>query len=181
VETITESVKRFLNHDKARFDRIYENHVLKMGFEGANRTFFCHINANEESRTLRAHTISPIKVPENKRQQTAELIARINHFLVLGNLEIDMDDGEATYKTSVILGRSSLHQDVVKHLLYANWMASDKYCPAVSAVAFGNVSPEGAAETMRCSLQSDPDDIEDDNKKKRFNGRLGDFFGQLLN
>jgi hypothetical protein len=99
---------------------------------------------------------------------------------VLGNFEIDMDDGLITYKTSIILGKSGLHEDVIKHLLYANWMASDKYCPAISAVAFGNVSPKRAAEMMD-PHHPDSFDIEEDNSTKRVNGWLVDFFGQSLN
>jgi hypothetical protein len=181
METITESVANFFNHDKIRFEQIGEDRVLKIGFDGENGTFFCDIEINEEKRTFQIHTTSPVKVPKNRRQRTAELIARINPSFVLGNFEIDMDTGLISYKTSIILGKSGLHEDVIKHLLYANWMASDKCSPAISIVAFGNVSPKRVAELMEHPHHPDSFDTEEDNSTKRVNGWLRDFFGQSLN
>lgn len=181
MKTLAELVSKFFNHDKSRFEQIGKNHILKTGFQGKNGVFPCYIDINEKNRTLLIYTTSPINVPEHKRLQTAEFIARINQSLVLGNFEIGMDDGKVTYKTSIILGKSSLHQDVIKHLIYANWMASDEYYPAISTVAFGNVSPKKAVEIIKQQHKSDPRDVEEDNNVKRISGRLGDNFGQSLN
>ena len=41
------------------------------------------------------------KFPENKREMVSEYINRVNYGTILGNFEIDMNDGEVHYKTSV--------------------------------------------------------------------------------
>ena len=43
----------------------------------------------------------PIRVAEEQRQIVAELLARINYGLNIGNFELDMTDGEIRYKTSI--------------------------------------------------------------------------------
>ena len=80
-----------------------------------------------------------------------------------------------------MLGKSSLHQDLIKNLLFANWIASEECSSAVGMVAFGNVSPKKAIEMIERSYQSGSIDTEENNSTKRFNGRIGDILGESLN
>jgi hypothetical protein len=83
----------------------------------------------------------PTYVPEQRRQAVSEAIARINYAIVLGNLEMDLNDGEVRVRTvlegDVFIGESMIDRAVRKSLDIA-----DQYQAALLAVAFGNASPK---------------------------------------
>jgi len=81
-----------------------------------------------------------VKAPKDKRLAIAELFAGINQNLVFGHFELDMHHGLIDYKTSVILGESELHDDI----LDANWWAMDTFFPAINMVLCGNITPKHA-------------------------------------
>ena len=122
-----------------------------------------------------------MKVPSSKRQEVAELLMRVNQCLLLGNFDLNMDRGVIAYKTSVMLGDSSLHDDIIEHLLLANWCAMDRYFPAMNMVLFGNISPKKAIEKVKGRLGPPPDSSDDADPGDSFHGRLGDILGRSLN
>ena len=138
-------------------------HGIKLSAEG-NRSFFCnaalsghatflrHITLDENHRYLQIKTFLPIKVPKNKRQKVAELIMRVNVNQLIGNFDWDMGTDEICYKTSTVVGRGSLHHDIVNHLFLSNWLAADKYLPAFFDVIFKNFAPTTALVIVDSSL-----------------------------
>ena len=67
----------------------------------------------------------------------AEFITRVNYGMVLGNFEMDYDDGEIRFKTSIDLEGAMLTDDLVKPLVYANCLMMDKYLPGIMQVISG--------------------------------------------
>ncbi len=122
---------------------------------GDSGCFLGYVDIDEEQRTLYIRTLAPVKVPTSKRQEVAELLMRVNQRFLLGNFDLNMDSGVIAYKTSVMLGDSSLHDDIIEHLLYANWRAVDRYFP-FSGLMTPTVIPDGnggfAAASERESL-----------------------------
>jgi len=181
MRSITESVQNFLILEGIKFERMSQIGALKIGFAGENGIFLGFIKVNENRRIIEIDTFSPVRAPSNKRLQTAELLMRVNNKLVLGGFNVDMDSGMITYSTSIILGKSILHNDILEHLLFANWIAMDKFFPAITMVVFNNVLPKKAVRLIRRQSQSISEDPEEKEPVRRFNGRLGDISGRSLN
>jgi hypothetical protein len=57
-------------------------------------------------------------------------VARANEYVFLGNFELDFEEGTVSYKASIILEKAPLHDDIIKHLLFANLYAADSFFPA---------------------------------------------------
>ncbi|WP_049790798.1 hypothetical protein [Trichormus azollae] len=56
----------------------------------------------------------------NKKQVIAECITRANYGMIIGNFELDFNDGEIRYKTSIDAEGERLSFALIKQVVYAN-------------------------------------------------------------
>ena len=135
---------RFFLMDEWKFTPLEGKPILQMGFSGRNGNWTCVAHAHDEKKQVVFLSICSIKVPEAKRHRVAEFLTRANYGLIIGNFEMDYEDGEIRYKTSVALGDDRVPPDIMKPLVYINVAMMDRYLPGIMAVAHGNISPEDA-------------------------------------
>ena len=138
---IYDSVLAFLQNDHWRYEDIPAENAVRFGFTGRNARFECFGRANEENEIFVFYTIVPIRAPESQRGLIAELIARINYGLNIGNFELDMADGEIRYKTSIDVEGGELAHRMVETLLSVNISTTDRYFPAFTDVLYAGVVP----------------------------------------
>jgi hypothetical protein len=93
---------------------------------------------------LAVYGILPIFTPEEKRTAMAELLARANYGLLLGNFELDFEDGEIRFRTSLDTNGLELPDEMIVPLLRANIAMMDHYLPAILQVAYGGTSAKEA-------------------------------------
>src|SRR5262249_47600370 len=106
--------------------------------------------------------ILPSNVPEEKRVEIAEFITRANYGLVIGNFEMDYNDGEVRYKTSVDVEGGELTPKMIENLMRANLMTMDRYFAGVMGVLYGDRDPaEAIAEMEEMGHEHDDDDLDD--------------------
>lgn len=60
------------------------------------------------------------------------------------NFELNFDDGEIRYKTSIDTKGSLLTLEAFKDLVYTNVLTVDQYLPGILSVISGTMSPEEA-------------------------------------
>jgi hypothetical protein len=119
-----------------------------MGVSGRNGEYDCYAIANEERQTFRFVSQVPIKVPENQRILMSEFLTRANYGLCIGNFEMDFDDGEIRYKTSIDVENDRLTSALVENLVNINVITVDRYFPGMMKVLYGGMSPEEAIRTV---------------------------------
>jgi hypothetical protein len=181
MKSITEAIKSFFKQEGIKFEQVGRDSIFKLGFVGDSGCFLGYVNIDEEQRALYIRTLAPVRVPTSKRQKLAELLMRFNQRLLLGGFDLNMNSGLIAYKTSIILGEGNLHDDIIEHLLFANWWAIDKYFPAINMVIFGNISPKPAIEKVKGRRGPAPDSSDDTDPGEFFRGRLGNILGGSLN
>lgn len=115
-----------------------------MAYQGENGLWNCYAQARETEEQFVFYSIYPELVSEDKRLTMAELLTRLNYGLVIGNFEMDFNDGEIRYKTSIGVEGNILTHQVIKRLVYANVTIIDHYLPGIQAVMDGNIPPEEA-------------------------------------
>ena len=69
------------------------------------------------------------------------MLARINYGLNIGNFELDMNDGEIRYKTSIDVEGGDLTPRMVETLIAVNISTTDRYFPSFADVMYAGVAP----------------------------------------
>jgi hypothetical protein len=91
----------------------------------------------------------PAVVPADKRAVAAEFLMRVNHGVLVGNFELDFDDGEVRFKTSADVEGVELSSTFFKNLLLVNLATADRYFPGLMKVLYAGVSPADAVAIVR--------------------------------
>jgi len=144
VGEILDAAISFFKEDGWRFSQLEEQPVLTMGSQGENGQWTCFAHAREEQAQLLFYSVCPANAPEDRRMAAAEFLTLANYGLFIGNFELDMDDGEIRYKTSIDVKGDRLSPALVRPLVYANLFMMDKYLPGIMSVIYGNVEPAEA-------------------------------------
>lgn len=136
--------------------RIYENENLQFSLDEARDLirfkmdttvtpdvrFLCRL---VNPRTLLCTTILPLNIPEKHRQTVSEYLTRVNYRLLLGNFQMDLSDGELSYKVVAVLEPEiGLPDGSVTRLTYVGFNMFDEYIPGVFAILYGGKSAEQA-------------------------------------
>jgi hypothetical protein len=148
MKSLIEMVEAFFISRHLKYDLVEERTALRTGVAGRNGYFDALAVVDEESRGITFVSLCPLRVPASRRQVAAELIARINWPVRLGHFDLGMDDGEIRYRTAIMLGKTDPDEETIAHLILANFTMMNHYFSAITAVLFGNVSPEAALEAL---------------------------------
>jgi hypothetical protein len=139
---LTPRVIDFLERDE--WHPVADESVVTTGFEGSNGRWACYAVVLEDQQRVLFYSLHPEHVAPEARPAMAELLTRVNFELVLGNFEIDLDDGETRFRTSLDVEGSELTDELLRQVIYANVSTMDHFAPAIYAVASGQSSPVDA-------------------------------------
>ncbi|HEX4107777.1 MAG TPA: YbjN domain-containing protein [Solirubrobacteraceae bacterium] len=92
--------------------------------------------ACDERGAAVVYSVLPIEAPPERRDAVALLFARINYGLVLGNFDIDLDDGEIRFKCAAPVGDTPGSAELDPLVIVA-LSVTDHYIPAILAVIEG--------------------------------------------
>lgn len=179
-QQIFNALVEFFEEDEWDFQWMEGASVLSMGFSGKNGKWQCFAQAREAQQQFVFYSVLPINVPPDKRQKVAELITRINYGMVIGNFELDFDDGEVRYKTSVDVEGAELTPPMIRQMVYANIIITDRYLSAVMRTIYSDITPlEAIAEAderatmsvmdaLATMFDQDEDDLDDEDEDDDF-------------
>jgi hypothetical protein len=136
-----EEIVNFFEEDGWPFVQIEGEPLLQMVFQGENGKWTCYAKARDDQEQFVFYSVCPINAPDSKRLAVAEFLTRANSGMIIGNFEMDFEDGEIRYKTSIDVEDDSLSSAVIKRLVYANVMMMDAYLPGIMSVIYGDVTP----------------------------------------
>jgi hypothetical protein len=112
-----------------------------MNFEGKNAKWSCFAQAREEQQQFVFYSLCPINTPAERRAAMEEFLTRANYGLIIGNFEMDFEDGEVRYKSSVDFEGLSLAPEAFRTAVYANVSMMDQYLPGIMQIIYSEVSP----------------------------------------
>ena len=100
-------------------------------------------------RTALFTTILPMNITEKNRGAVSDYMTRVNYTLLLGNFQMDLTDGELSYKAvGVFEEETGLPDSVVTRLTYVGFNMFDKYLPGVFAILYGGKTPAEAFDEV---------------------------------
>ena len=141
---IYDATVQFFKEEEWVFVEIEGKPALSLNYAGKSGTWSCFAKAEEDKDMMLFYSYCPVKVPENKRPLVGDFLTRANYGLLIGNFEMDYNDGEVRYKTSIDVEGDQLSKALVKRLVYDNLAVMDRYLPGVLSVIYGGASPTEA-------------------------------------
>lgn len=135
---------QFLTDDEWYPQQLEDKTIYRMYFNGDNGDLRCYAQIRVKLEQFLFYVIAPTKVIEDKRADVAEYITRANYGLRIGNFEMDYNDGEVRYKSSIDFEDTELNPVLIKHAIYPAVQTMDRYLPGLMQVMYGSKSPEEA-------------------------------------
>jgi hypothetical protein len=145
---ILTAIAEFLKEDDWPHNLVEGRTAYKTGFEGKNGQFTCYAQEREEQEQFVFYSIYPVRAAEDKLQLVAEFVTRANYGMIVGNFELDYNDGEIRYKTSIDLEDARTVKPLIRHAIYANVLTMDKYFPGLMRVLYAGIEPAAAVEEV---------------------------------
>ncbi len=139
---------QFLEADGWHPKQLEGKHIYRMGFSGKNGELTCYAQIRPDLQQFIFYAIVPVKVEEAARLKVAEFITRVNYGVRIGNFEMDFNDGEIRYKSSLDFEGETLTPKLIKNTLYPAVMTTDEYLPGLMSVMYGEKSPQEAVEQI---------------------------------
>ena len=110
--------------------------------EGGEMVGFAEIEP--EFELLIFYLYAPLEVPHERRAAAAEYITRANYGMWIGNFELDYEDGEVRFKSSVHYEGTTLTEPLIRNAIQDALQAMEEYLPGLRDVIEGRALPAEA-------------------------------------
>jgi hypothetical protein len=107
--------------------------------------------ALDEAEQVVVYGVVPFAIDAARRGAVMELLTRANFGLTLGNFEIDLDDGETRFKTSLDVEGTSLLEPQLLSLVRANLAVMEHHLPAIVATSLRDARPLDALAALEAA------------------------------
>jgi len=130
-------VAAFLEGQGWAHERLPGRTVMSFPFQGDEERWVCYAEAQEEHQRVIFYSACPFNIPSEQRLAAAEFITRVNYGLIIGNFELDLDDGELRFKTSLDVKGATLTPALVERAVVPNLHAMNTYLAGLMAIVGG--------------------------------------------
>lgn len=137
-----DTICHYLQQEDWNFMPKPERGIIHSSGTGSNGSYPIVIDLKQDSCILLVYVYMPCKVPLNKRLEIAEYITRANQGVMVGNFELDFDDGECRFKGSTCYDGGSLVGRMVEDVIQRSAYTMNRYFPGMMKVIYGNVDPK---------------------------------------
>jgi len=141
---LLDAVEAYLESESWPYRRVEDRPVIQLSYSGDHGTWNCYAVSRDEHSQLVFYSVFPDVVPAERRLEVAEYLTRANYGLMIGNFEMDLDDGDVRYKTSVQLEDEALTIEGVRAVILPNVVVMDRYLPGLRAVTGSGLSAQAA-------------------------------------
>ncbi|MEJ6067214.1 MULTISPECIES: YbjN domain-containing protein [unclassified Psychrobacter] len=105
------------NYYQPKVRNSQKSHYLSLRMRNKQLDCGYLFRVQENNKLLAVYGILPFLIPESHQSAAILLITQINYDMILGNLEMDVNDGEIRYKNAIDVEAVGLDDDILEHLL----------------------------------------------------------------
>lgn len=142
-------VEQFLNEEGLIYTVLKDGAILGFRMSAEKGIFHCYVTFDEVEGYMLVHTLCGFNTPKEKYAEMAELLTRINFVIKIGNFELDFEDGEIRFRTSIRISAEEVSQEMIKHLILINILTMDKTFPILMELIYGTASPSDLLEKFK--------------------------------
>ena len=95
-----------------------------------------------------------LDVPPEHRETMSAFITRVNFGILLGNFELDLEDGECRFKTAFDSDGAEVPPAVIVNTIDGNLAKMHEYLPALRGIAMGEMTLDEALEACGRTAQA---------------------------
>lgn len=124
VTPIIDHLKNYFNkrqwhytHYKPRASDPQRSHHLSLRIKSKKVDCGYLFRVQEGNSLLAVYGILPFLIPETHQSAAMLLMTQINYDLLIGNLEMDVNDGEIRYKNAIDIEVVGINNELIEHLL----------------------------------------------------------------
>lgn len=117
------------------YEELDDDSALGWSMSGPDGSWSSFALAREDEGRFAVYSALGERIPAQLRADAAELVARANWGLPVGNWELDMDDGTVRFKTSIDIAADRLSLGLARRAIERNLAVVDAYIAAFSAFA----------------------------------------------
>jgi hypothetical protein len=150
------TLQRFLEEDGWHPRQLEDNTIFRVVFGGQNGQTIGYARILVDLEQFLFYVVAPSKAPEERRAAVGEFVTRANYGLRIGNFEMDLNDGEVRYKSSLDFEGTSLTPELIRNAIYPAVQTMDRYLPGLMSVIYGG---QTAAEAI-AMIESPPAETE---------------------
>jgi len=158
---IFDGIKSFLrNHfEEEGLERDDEEDMLSFRLEDEEgHEWGCLAVAEEQAEQVMFYSVMLETVAPEHRNEVMRFVTLANYGMQVGNFELDLEDGEVRFKTSVDVEGVELDEGLLRNLVELNIMMMGLYFDSLLAVMRGGMSADEAI----AEVEEDEDDEEDE-------------------
>jgi hypothetical protein len=138
---VEKTLKDFLAGERVVHDEAPGMNTVRFQYTGRNGSWVCYGRWNTANDQLNFFSVAPSKAISRLHDQALEFLTRVNYGLPVGNFEMNLEDGEIRFKTSVDVAGSQASEKLVAAAFYSNVVAFDRYLPGLAVVTSAKVDP----------------------------------------
>lgn len=129
--TMFERLKEYLKAVELTYSTVENETVITFRYTSKGN-YQCIIDVNDEDKIVIIYAILGSLVEPKKRNRIAQLLTRVNFGIRIGNFEMDYDDGQIRYKTSIDYdGVNDFDDSFLENLILINLTTTDKFYQAI--------------------------------------------------
>lgn len=151
-EGMVEAVELFLQSAQWEYMREEDAPIYFMHYYGESADWPCACLVLEEQDRVAFLSRVPATMPAEVRAAATEFITRVNYGLGTGSFEMDLDDGDLRFKTTLDTGGDPLTQALLGPLVWLNIATMERYLPALLEVMKG-ADPRAALDRVATSAE----------------------------
>ena len=120
---VTERIIEYLTHKGWKFSHFPPKdsaknpvHHLSLGMQSDDMEWGCLFRINEDNKLLSVYGILPFSLSQEQISAGVALATQVNYDLMIGNVEVDLRDGEVRFKNAIDTECTELEDSVLDYL-----------------------------------------------------------------
>ncbi len=135
-----ELIETFFKDEEIKYEKMLDGRYT-CNFSGKNAAYCVYVSCSNTMEYLMVYTLCSINIPAEKREAAMEFITRANFGMRVGCFEMNCDNGEIRFRTSISSKDSEIPQKVLHRKFYTSIGTLDGYYTGLMKVVFGNADP----------------------------------------
>ncbi len=167
--TLFSNLIDYLEEEKWKYEILEGESIIRFHYKGSAGRLLCYGEVDEKKQWVLFYSYLPVNVPMDKLREASEFICRANQGMRIGNFELDFEDGEVRYKTSLDIEGGDLTSKMIDNLLRANLSTMNRYFSGLMKIIFSDIEVKEAIEGIEGQHIPRPnplaqDDSDDDDE-----------------